>query len=189
MYSTFLFVALAVASSIALGNARRCDNKHIIDSTPVTMPSGHTITMQRFNCTNDIHEAPKARAAANSLRSLQDKRAASQCTTANCICGVPCFFSMCSATTDHIQAADCTNLANSLINNPATFTIPPGQALAFILNSCEYAAFGTSSTQPTEYCFNDFGVAASEVFHVCGNTQHGSCEGTLNGAPFFVDQL
>ncbi|PPQ67492.1 hypothetical protein CVT25_006033 [Psilocybe cyanescens] len=178
-------------SSIISGHARQCDNKHVIESKPVTMPSGHVITMQRFNCSNTLPEAPARRQPANALRSLdlQNKRAASQCTTSNCICGVSCFFNKCFPTTASMSSSDCTNLANSLISNTATFTIPPNQALAFILNSCEYAAFGTSSTQSTQYCFNDFGAAASEVFHVCGNTQQGGCEGTLNGAPFFVEYV
>ncbi|KAF8151304.1 hypothetical protein B0H34DRAFT_727133 [Crassisporium funariophilum] len=172
-------------------HARECKDKHIIDSKPFTTPSGHVLTMETFNCSNTVATPQLPSPAIGRRHSLDvnTKRQASLCTTANCICGVPCFFNSCFATSNTIKAGDCPALAASLTSTPGTFTIPAGQAVAFILNSCLYAAFGDSSTQATQYCFNDFGNAASEVFHVCGSTQQGSCIGSRNGASFFVDQL
>ncbi|KDR77871.1 hypothetical protein GALMADRAFT_1292696 [Galerina marginata CBS 339.88] len=191
MHIQALFPFFTAMLSIASVHGRECNDKHVIESKPFTTPSGVVITMERFNCSNTVPAQRLPTSAIEGRYPLEanNKRQSSLCTTSNCICGVPCFFNSCFPVNMPIKAGDCPALANSLINTPGTFTIPPGQALAFILNSCQYAAFGDSTTQPTQYCFNDFGAAAFQVFHVCGSTQQGSCIGTFNSGNFFVDQL
>ncbi|KAF8957372.1 hypothetical protein BDZ97DRAFT_1762968 [Flammula alnicola] len=123
------------------------------------MPSGDVITMERFTCSNSTVPARRQPSSAIDRRHSLDpntKRAASQCTTSNCVCGVPY----------------CTVLANSL-------TSKSGQGVGFILETCEYATFNGNPTEDIEYCFDDLGVSATELFDICTAAQQGECGGTL----------
>ncbi|KJA15657.1 hypothetical protein HYPSUDRAFT_48117 [Hypholoma sublateritium FD-334 SS-4] len=188
MHTKIIFSFVLAACAVGLGHARECIDKHVLESKPLTLASGHVVTMETFNCSN-VDTTPVRREPPQARHTYMNlERAASQCTQANCICGIPCFFNGCSAVTQTIRASDCTSLANSLMNNPGTFTIPPNQGVAFILQSCEYGAFSPSVTDTIQYCFSDMGAAALQTFDTCG-TQQGSCKGTFQGANFFVDQL
>ncbi|PPQ86787.1 hypothetical protein CVT25_012392 [Psilocybe cyanescens] len=178
----FLFSAFAIVS------ARVCNNKHIIETKPLTLGSGDVIQIQRFNCSSDTAPVAHPKGVVKRDTFELNLLAASQCTEPNCFCGVPCFLDACRAVTQPIQGAHCTQLAAQLSNTPGTITIPANEGLGFILQSCEYTVFGGSATQASQYCFNDMGSAATNLFNVCGTLQ-GDCKATQGGQTLFVDQI
>ncbi|KAF8970062.1 hypothetical protein BDZ97DRAFT_123837 [Flammula alnicola] len=194
MYSKAFFSLVLAAHSIVSVHAITCNDKHLLESKPLTMPSGDVITMERFTCSNSISNStvPARRlqpsSAIDRRHSLDPntKRAASQCTTSNCVCGVPCFFQRCANAATNLNAADCTVLANSLTSKSGTFIVTAGQGVGFILQTCEYATFNGNPTQDIEYCFDDLGVSATELFDICTAAQQGECGGTL-GALIFTN--
>ncbi|KAF8894233.1 hypothetical protein CPB84DRAFT_1748554 [Gymnopilus junonius] len=153
---------------------RYCENKTVIETFPFTLPSGDVVTAERFTCDTGVPVTKRE------LTGTLEVRQSSACTESNCVS-----FDGCRAVTQTIQAGHCTALAQQLENMSGTFTIPTNEGLGFILQSCEYTAFG-SITETTQYCFHDMGVAATQIFATCG-TQQGACEGANNG--FFVDQI
>ncbi|PPQ95560.1 hypothetical protein CVT26_008588 [Gymnopilus dilepis] len=180
MYSRTFFSLMLAACSIGAATARYCENKTVTETFPFTFPSGDVVTVERFTCDGSVP------AVKRELSNTLEVRQSSACTESNCVCGIPCLFDGCRAPTQTIQAGHCTALAQQLENMSGTFTIPTNEGLGFILQSCEYTAFG-SITQTTQYCFHDMGVAAAQIFATCG-TQQGACEGQ-NNAGFFVDQI
>ncbi|KAF9472866.1 hypothetical protein BDN70DRAFT_967945 [Pholiota conissans] len=182
-------VAVFAAASV---HAKVCgDNeKNVFESKPLTLPSGEVITMERFTCSNSSERRSPAPVAAvekrHSFEVNMTPRASSECTASNCQCGIPCVFKGCRPVTQTIQAVHCQLLASQLQNTPGTFTIPANEGVGFILQSCEYTVFVNSATLSAQYCFDDLGVAAAELFAVCG-TQQADCEGSNGG--FFVDQI
>ncbi|KAF8961138.1 hypothetical protein BDZ97DRAFT_1829679 [Flammula alnicola] len=191
MYSKAFFYLVFTAYSIVSVHARVCTDKNVTESTPLTLPSGDVITMERFTCSDTALTRRQPSSATDRRHSRAfdlNKRAASECTMPNCMCGVPCFFKGCRPVTQAIQATHCTQLATQLMNTQGAFTIPANEGIGFILQSCEYTAFG-SETEATQYCFDDMGVAALELFDVCGATQQGDCGGNSQGTAFFVDQI
>ncbi|PPR00847.1 hypothetical protein CVT26_012482 [Gymnopilus dilepis] len=173
-----LIAAIETITTAVYG--RTCFNKNVTESSQFTLASGEVMTIERFTCDNH-----PALASPDPPSGLQ-KRQSSACSQSNCVCGIPCLFLDCNAPTRTIQASHCTALAQQLEDMSGPFTIPANEGLGFILQSCEYTAFG-SLTQSTQYCFHDMGVAALEIFSVCG-TQQGACQGQ-NNAGFFVDQI
>ncbi|KAF5327665.1 hypothetical protein D9619_004866 [Psilocybe cf. subviscida] len=191
MNTKYLLSLSFVMLNIALGHAKDvCNDKHIIETTKLTAATGETITMQRFNCSNTAAPAGISRREPPHIgRSLGPvlKRSASQCTQANCMCGVPVSFNRCTAAS--IKASDCNILANGLLgmSSPATFFIPSGQGAAFFVETCE-ASVSNPISATMQYCFSDMGIATLQNTNACGNAEATS-SGTFAGNTFFVANI
>ena len=83
---------------VYLVHAGICENKHIIESKPLTMPSGNVITMEIFNCSNTVavpFQQQPSESSATDRRHFLDlssssPRDASRRTASNSVCGIPC---------------------------------------------------------------------------------------------------
>ncbi|KAF9472870.1 hypothetical protein BDN70DRAFT_433261 [Pholiota conissans] len=163
----FVVAAVTAASVHAIGVCGDNDSeKTVFESSPLTLPSGSVITMERFTCVDRANGSSERRAPAPVAAATQNRkrhtfavdmtpRASSECTASNCQCGIPCLFKGCGADFQPIQAIHCQELSAQLSNTPGTFTIPADEGIGFILQSCEYAVFVNSATQSAQYCFDD----------------------------------
>ncbi|KAF9472865.1 hypothetical protein BDN70DRAFT_886480 [Pholiota conissans] len=92
MYSKALFSFILTALSVASAHSKVCGDKNVFESTPLTLPSGDVIIMERFNCSNTA--AGAERRASNVVERRHsfevNPRDASQCTASNCKCGIAC---------------------------------------------------------------------------------------------------
>ncbi|KDR71874.1 hypothetical protein GALMADRAFT_783507 [Galerina marginata CBS 339.88] len=192
-HSDNLFAFMAAMYCVVSVHAIVCNNKHIIVSKPLTTLSGDVITMQRFNCSNTFSGLRQPASAINSRRTMEfnTKRAASECTAPGipCLCGVPCTFGLglCVPASADLGENDCMSVANSLISMKGTFVIPAGEGVGFLKGDCIYVVSG-DDTEDVEYCFDDAGDVAQDIFDVCGSDQVGACLGVLGGLSFGVVQ-
>ncbi|PPQ70910.1 hypothetical protein CVT26_014229 [Gymnopilus dilepis] len=191
MFATKVGILIVALKSLIVAQAAFvCNDRHVLETTQLTTPgSGRAVTVEKFNCSNSFPTGELASdiPAGTGTATQVSERAASQCTTSTCVCGVPCFFQGCGPVSEPIHGSDCTELGDTLMSNPGTFTITPPVGVAFILETCTYSFLGPSI--PTEYCFDDMGAAALELFAVCGPTQQGSCGGSSGSTEFFINQI